>query len=108
MNLLIIFSPFAAFLMFLGLSMFIYFWAGTIAAPSKKAPGKEKMYACGEDLPAKKYFPSSAQIFHVGLFYTIMEVFALTVATIPSGNSAVIGVIYLVGISFSVAALIFR
>ncbi len=108
MSLAVIFSPFAAFLMFLGLSYLIYLWSGTISAPSKKAPGKEKMYACGEDLPAKKYFPSSSQVFHVGLFYTIMEVFALTVATIPSGNSAFIGLVYLAGIAVSVIALILR
>jgi NADH:ubiquinone oxidoreductase subunit 3 (subunit A) len=108
MNFSIIFSPFGAFTIFLCLSLLLFLLGGVMAPKRKIEAGKEKMYACGEDFPAKKFNPTVTMIFHVGLFYTIMEVCALTLATLPNGNAAILGLVYLAGISISVAALILR
>ena len=106
MNILL--SPLGIFLIFLALSCLIYYASSLIAAPSNPQRGKQKMYACGEDLPARAYNPSVSMFFHIALYFTIMDVAALTLATLPQGASAVMGIYYLAGISISVLALVLR
>lgn len=104
----IVFSPLGIFFIFLALSVAIYFLSGLISYKGSPAEGKLKMYACGEDLPARPYNPSVQMFFHIALYFTILDVCALTLATLPRGSAAVMGLFYLAGIVLSVFALILR
>jgi len=104
----ILLSPPIAFLIFLAIFYFIY-WLGSLMAPKlKKIPGKVASYACGEDIPGTKVQFGYRLFFYVALFFTIMHVATLVVATIPGGAIALFGIFYLAMIFLSVIALITR
>ena len=104
----ILLSPPVTVLLFLAVFGMVY-WLGSRFAPQfVKVGGKTATYSCGEDLPASKIQVSYRLFFYVALFFTIMHVAVLVVATIPSGSLALIGLIYLVMIFLSVLALITR
>ncbi|MEO0124586.1 MAG: NADH-quinone oxidoreductase subunit A [candidate division WOR-3 bacterium] len=104
----ILLSPPIAFLIFLGIFYLIY-WLGSLMAPKmKKTPGKVSTYACGEDIPGTKIQFGYRLFFYVALFFTMMHVATLVVATIPKGAVALFGIFYLAMIFISVLALITR
>lgn len=101
-------SPPIAFLIFLALFYLIYFLAGRIAPKGNKQGGKLKTYACGEDVPGVKVQFGYRMFFFIALFFTMMHVAALVVATLPAGPMVFFGVFYLGMIFLSVMALITR
>ncbi len=104
----IILSPPIAFIIFLVIFYFIY-WLGSLMAPKlKKTPGKVSSYACGEDIPGTKVQFGYRLFFYVALFFTIMHVATLVVATVPAGVFALFAIFYLAMIFLSVLALITR
>jgi NADH:ubiquinone oxidoreductase subunit 3 (subunit A) len=104
----IIFSPVGIFLIFLLLVGVIYWWSGRIAPKADPEGGKTNMYACGEALPEIKHSSSAAMFFHAALYFTIIDVAALTIATIPPGAGLLLGIFYITGISLAVLALVLR
>ena len=104
----ILLSPPMAFLIFLGLFYLLY-WLGSAVAPKvKKVGGKLSACACGEDVPARKIQFGYRLFFYVALFFTMMHVAVLVVATAPAGRLALFGILYLAMIFVSVLALITR
>jgi NADH-quinone oxidoreductase subunit A len=63
--------------------------------------GKGKPYACGEDCYDHRIHPSYGQFFVFAVFFTIMHVVGLMLATLPGGflmtGAASIAVLYLAG-----------
>ena len=53
-----------------------------------KVGGKLETYACGEDMPGTKVQFGYRLFFFIALFFTMMHVAALVVATVPSGTIA--------------------
>jgi len=104
----LMFSPVGIFFIFILLVGAVYWWAGSLAPKADPAGGKANMYACGEALPELKHSSSAAMFFHVALFFTIIDVAALTVATIPAGAGFLLGIFYVAGISLAVLALVLR
>ena len=104
----ILLSPPLAFLIFLGLCYLLYIVAGRLAPKVKKVGGKLTTYACGEDIPGYKVQYGYRLFFFIALFFTMMHVAALVVATLPAGPMAFFGVFYLGMIFLSVLALITR
>jgi NADH-quinone oxidoreductase subunit A len=70
--------------------------------------GKLTSYACGEDMPGTKIQFGYRLFFFVALFFTIMHVAALVIATAPAGKIALFAVLYLAVVFLSVLALITR
>ena len=101
-------SPPAGFLVFLAIGFLIYFLGSKLAPKLKKEGGKTATYACGEDLPGVKLQFGYRLFFFIALFFTMMHVAALVIATIPGGKIVFFGIIYLAMISLSIAALITR
>ena len=101
-------SPPIAFVVFLLLSYLLYLWAGLIAPKGNKEGGKLKTYACGEDIPGFKIQFGYRMFFFIALFFTMMHVAALVVATLPKGPFVFFGIFYLGMIFLSVLALITR
>jgi NADH-quinone oxidoreductase subunit A len=79
----ILLSPPIAFIILLGISLLLSFFSKFIAAKGITGAGKEKSYACGEDVELHKVQPDYNQFFPFAFFFTIMHVVALIVATAP-------------------------
>ncbi len=104
----ILLSPPVAFIFFLAVFTLFYFIAGRAAPKVKEIGGKLKAYACGEDIPGYKIPVGYKLFFFIALFYTIMHIAALVVATLPKGPTVYFGLIYLGMIFLSILALIIR
>jgi NADH-quinone oxidoreductase subunit A len=101
-------APPLAFLFFLAVFYLIYFLAGRLAPKLSAVGGKLKSYHCGEDIPGSKPQFGYKLFFFIALFFTMMHVAALVVATLPSGPVAYLGLFYLGMIFLAVLALITR
>jgi len=101
-------SPPVAFLAFLLLFYLFYLYAKTLAPKVTDVGGKLKTYACGEDIPGYKIQFGYRLFFFIAIFFTIMHVAALVIATLPKGPLAYFGIFYLGMIFLSVLALITR
>jgi len=82
----------------------LYLWASRVAPPFQATGRKAKAYTGGEDIPGQVYRPGY-QFFHVALFFTIMHVAAIVVATAPHGVAPWAAGVYLGVIALSVAVL---
>ena len=103
-------TPLAGFVLFGAAAYGLYRLGDLIAPKLKDEGGKLAQYACGEDMPAQKFQLSYKLFFYAALFFTMMHVAALVVATIPAGIPvlAVAGLVYLAMIVLSITALILR
>jgi NADH:ubiquinone oxidoreductase subunit 3 (subunit A) len=101
-------SPPVAFLVFLAVGFLVYALGSRLAPKLKKQGGKLATYACGEDLPGVKLQFGYRLFFFIALFFTMMHVAALVIATIPGGKIVFFGIIYLLMIFLSIMALITR
>ncbi len=97
--------PFA-FLVMLGLAWGIMALAKSVAAKSRPERGKERLYACGEEAVPQVVQPNYSSFFAVAFAYSVIHVSALTMAMIPSGAGARVGLVYLGLVLFAVAALV--
>ncbi|NLW47021.1 MAG: hypothetical protein GXY86_06760 [Firmicutes bacterium] len=100
--------PPVAFMIFFTLGSLIYFSGSRLAAKGKKSGEKKTQYACGEDVPAQRVQPDYSAFFPFALFFSIIHVTALIMATLPSGKNALIGVLYLAGVAISLFTLMSR
>ena len=104
----VLLAPPVAFAVFLAMFYLLYLLVGLMAPKVKDVGGKLKTYACGEDIPGIKIQFGYRMFFFIALFFTMMHVAALVVATIPRGPVAYFGIFYLGMIFLSVLALITR
>jgi len=65
--------------------------------PKTHGEGEGKSYACGEDTATNFMQPDYSQFFPFAFFFTLLHVFTLTIATVPSltGGSFVIAILYI-------------
>jgi NADH-quinone oxidoreductase subunit A len=104
----ILLSPPVAFLVFLAAAFGLYALGRGMAPKLTKAGGKLTTYACGEDIPGAKVQFGYRLFFFVALFFTMMHVAALVIATVPGGKIVFFALFYLVMIFLSVMALVTR
>jgi NADH:ubiquinone oxidoreductase subunit 3 (subunit A) len=105
---ILLFPP-VAFSIFLLVGLLLLFLGSLLAAKeNSNGKGKKTQYACGEDIPAKKVQPDYAIFFPFALFFTIIHVTALILSTLPVGNIAFMGIIYMVGVAISLFTLVVR
>jgi NADH-quinone oxidoreductase subunit A len=103
----LLFPP-VAFALFLLVGLLIYMFGSLLAAKGSVNNGKKNQYACGEDVAAAKVQPDYTFFFPFAIFFTIVHVSALIMATLPVGNIALMGILYLAGISISLYTLVAR
>ena len=101
-------SPPVAFLLFLGAAFLLYGLGARMAPKLTKAGGKLATYACGENLPGVKIQFGYRLFFFIALFFTMMHVAALVIATAPSGKIIFFAIFYLIMIFLSIMALVTR
>jgi NADH-quinone oxidoreductase subunit A len=101
-------SPPVAFFLILIAAILLYLLGKRMAPKPNNTGGKLTSYACGEDMPGTKVQFGYRLFFFVALFFTIMHVAALVIATVPAGKIALFAVLYLAVVFLSVLALITR
>ncbi|MGA2586754.1 MAG: hypothetical protein ABSF88_07005 [Candidatus Aminicenantales bacterium] len=101
-------SPPVAFILFLAIAFLLYLLGKRMAPKLNKTGGKLTTYACGEDIPGVKVQFGYRLFFFIALFFTIMHVAALMIATVPSGKIVWFAVLYLAVIFLSIMALVTR
>jgi NADH-quinone oxidoreductase subunit A len=104
----ILVSPPVAFVLFLGFAGLLYLLGKMMAPKLTKVGGKLKTYACGEDIPGTKVQFGYRLFFFIALFFTMMHVAALMIATAPAGKIIFFAVVYLAVIFLSIMALVTR
>ena len=104
----ILLSPPVAFVLFVLLAVLLARVGRRMAPKANNVGGKLKSYACGEDIPGAKLQFGYRLFFFVALFFTIMHVAALVIATVPSGKIVLFAVLYLAVIFLSIMALVTR
>jgi NADH:ubiquinone oxidoreductase subunit 3 (subunit A) len=105
MNLSILLSPPVAFLICLLLSAAIYGFGRLVEEKGKPVEGKYEPYACGEEYHAEKAEFGYRKFYIAAIFFTIMHVAVLTVATAPQGKSAYWAIAFLVAIAASISCM---
>jgi hypothetical protein len=104
---ILLFPP-VAFCLFLLMGLLVLFSGSLLAIKGKISDGKKTQYACGEDIPAAKVQPDYAIFFPFALFFTIIHVTALIMATLPTGHIALMGVLYMTGVASCLYTLAVR
>lgn len=104
----ILLSPPVAFFVFLAAAMGLYALGRGMAPKLTKAGGKLTTYACGENIPGTKVQFGYRIFFFIALFFTMMHVAVLVIATVPSGKIVFFALAYLAMIVLSVSSLITR
>jgi len=99
-----LFYPVTAFLIFLIIIYLFYVFAGRLGPALKPEKYKQDSYACGEEHPDTTV-KQSYDFFHVAFFFTILHVGALFIATAPSGESALLGVVLISAMALTAFAL---
>lgn len=97
-------SPVMTFVVALLLVCILYLFAGTLGPKFKKTKYKLKGYACGEEHPEGRT-QQSYDFFHVAFFFTVLHVGALLIATAPSDEGAILGVILIGAMALTAFAL---
>jgi NADH:ubiquinone oxidoreductase subunit 3 (subunit A) len=105
MNLTILLAPPVAFLICFLISLAVYGFGRLVEEKGTPAPGKYEPYACGENYTAEKFEFGYRKFYISAIFFTIMHVAVLTVATVPGGVTAYRALIYLVVIAASISCL---
>jgi NADH:ubiquinone oxidoreductase subunit 3 (subunit A) len=105
MDLSILLSPPLAFLVCLVISVAVYGFGRLVEEKANPVPGKYEPYACGEDYISEKTEFGYRKFYIAAIFFTIMHVAVLTIATVPGGVTAYRALIYLVVIAASISCL---
>jgi NADH:ubiquinone oxidoreductase subunit 3 (subunit A) len=105
MNANLLLSPPLAFLIALVLALGVYAFGSLIGAKVTVDGGKLEPYACGENFNADKFTFGYRRFFVAAIFFTIMHVAVLSIATVPGGPFAFRAFAYLLVIAASVAIL---
>jgi NADH:ubiquinone oxidoreductase subunit 3 (subunit A) len=101
----ILLSPPVAFFLFILVALLVYGFGALLAPKLKAEGGKLEPYACGEEYMADKESFGYRRFFIAAIFFTMMHVAVLSVATIPAGALAFVGLAYLVTIAVSITIL---
>ena len=101
-------SPPVAFVLFLAVAWLVYLVGKRMAPKMTRIGGKLTSYACGEDIPGTKVQFGYRLFFFIALFFTIMHVATLIIATVPAGKIVWFAVFYLAVIFLSIMALVTR
>jgi NADH:ubiquinone oxidoreductase subunit 3 (subunit A) len=105
MSLEVLLSPPLAFLVCLLISAAIYGFGRLVEEKASPVDGKYEPYSCGEEFKSEKFEFGYRKFYIAAIFFTIMHVAVLTIATVPGGASAYRALVYLVAIAASISCL---
>jgi NADH:ubiquinone oxidoreductase subunit 3 (subunit A) len=99
----IIFTPLIAFGIYLVLAGLLSLFGKALAGPSKYSRVKSSTYSSGEAAPTSMAVPGYRPFFVVALFFAVLHLGVLVLAT---GVFSPVEIIYLIGLMFALLALI--
>jgi NADH:ubiquinone oxidoreductase subunit 3 (subunit A) len=105
MDLSILLSPPVAFLICFLFCIGIYGLGRMVEEKATPVAGKYEPYACGENYVAEKQHFGYRKFYIAAIFFTIMHVAVLTIATVPGGAGAYRALIYLAAIAASISCV---
>jgi NADH:ubiquinone oxidoreductase subunit 3 (subunit A) len=111
MDFLILLSPPIAFLLFMLVGYGLYALGNRMAgvpvpdADANNDVMKSEPYACGQEYQAQRFQFGYQKFFIAALFFTVMHVAIMTIATVPSGIGAYKAITYLSVIALSIYIL---
>ena len=108
MNETFVLIPPVAFLVVLAAVMLLYrVMRGLGDSKKRQAAGTTKAYACGEELPTHMIQPNYSQFLPFAVFFTILDVVALTIATVPvePETGLLMPILYILSASIGLAIL---
>lgn len=102
MNQILLYPPVIFLISFLAIWLFSRMTAGFAPKPAGGEKGKYEPYACGEEYTEEKIEPDYASFFPFAIFFTVLHVAGLTIATLASADIGVVligfAVIYVLSI----------
>ena len=101
----ILLSPPVAFLICLLISAGIYGLGRLVEEKAAPVEGKYEPYSCGESYVAEKLHFGYRKFYISAIFFTIMHVAVLTIATVPGGTGAYRALVYLGVIAASISCM---
>jgi NADH:ubiquinone oxidoreductase subunit 3 (subunit A) len=99
----VILSPPVAFLLYVGLVGILSGMGRLLAGPAKASPLKSSTYSSGEAPPQRAAAPGYRPFFVVALFFAILHLGVLVLAT---GGLTTAAAIFLIGLALALLALI--
>ena len=105
MDFKILLSPPIAFLLFMLVGYGLYALGTRMAGAPTPEVGKEEPYACGQEYHAQRFQFGYQKFYIAALFFTVMHVAIMTIATVPSGIGAYKAITYLSVIALSIYIL---
>jgi NADH-quinone oxidoreductase subunit A len=97
-------SPFVIFGVAIAIGYLMYFWSRSVAPIFPSTVNKAMPYVGGEPMEAQSFQPGY-QFFYVALFFTLVHVAALVLATTPQHALPWAAIAYLVIIGIAVMIL---
>ena len=97
-------SPFAIYVVALVIGILLYRWSRSIAPPFIPTPDKTMPHVGGAPSEAQTYHPSY-HFFYVALFFTLVHVAGIVLATAPPGAPLWATIGYLALMALGVAVL---
>jgi NADH-quinone oxidoreductase subunit A len=93
-------SPFAIYAVAFAIGCLMYLWSRTVAPVSPDTANKLMPYVGGEPMETQSFQPGY-QFFYVALFFTLVHVAALVLATLPRNVLpwAAIGYLAIIGVA---------
>jgi NADH:ubiquinone oxidoreductase subunit 3 (subunit A) len=104
----ILLTPPIAFVLYLALSWFLVQVGRLLAGPTRAALFKTSVYSSGEAPPQRGAAPGYQPFFVTALFFAVLHLGVLMLATINIGQLAPLSVAYLVGLALTLVVLILR
>ncbi len=105
MDLNILLSPPIAFVLFMLLGYGLYALGPRMAGAPVPEEGKDEPYACGQEYEAQRFQFGYQKFYIAALFFTIMHVAIMAIATVPGGESAWKAITFLAVIAISISLL---
>jgi len=91
--------PMAFLVILAGCTLLLFLWSRCSSRVVRRDNGSRKAYACGEEFEGHMIQPDYSQFFSFALFFTILHVVALMIATVPRETPEILSfaVLYLFG-----------
>jgi NADH:ubiquinone oxidoreductase subunit 3 (subunit A) len=93
------------FALAIGAAVIIYWIGGIISAKGKKALSKQMMYACGEELPARKLQVNVQRFFIYAVYFLVFDVLAFNLAT-SLEDTGIFPAMYAIVVLLAIVALL--
>lgn len=102
----VLYHPVTVFALCMLAGALLYALGRALAPASRAVGGKLKTYACGEDIEGDA-FPTAYHLYHAAFIFTLLDVLALVLGTVPKTALGALVIGYVV-IGLTAIVILFR